>query len=541
MALRRLRLLAFAVFIAMTGPVFVPSPASAAAPESDIPGIPLPGAVATGQLGGPIYDVVYRFTVQPGYVIVAGLTGTPGTDFDLYLFDSTATTVLSNQGLLSKSTGPESNEHLAYPSFYGGTYYLDLNGASDVEGTYTLTVQLVQDTTVPTASLLLANGKASTNSTMVPVNLVASGGIAGIAAMAFSPDGLSFGPWQTYTVATTWTFAPGDGVKTLWAKVRSGVAVESAVVSASVVLDTVSPGVRVITPTPNTSPVGLRPTFTIQFDEPIESATWTSHGLVVQAGNGAQVSGGYSYDPRTMTGSFVPTDNLVPGGQYVVTIGPVRDVAGNEILPLGSWLVAPKIPTSLSLAASASVVVPGASVTLSGSASELDGEKVTLEARPGGSTEFVRIDQVTVGGGRISTTVVPQLNTTYRLYYPGSAIAAAATSADVRVLVRRRVALVGVSPATTRTVRAGSSVVLMAQVTPPGGGAHLSFRQYRYDEARRRYVYYRSLGRRSDPFGRASVTWIADSGRYYWRVAVLPSPEFANNISPIYRWTVTGG
>ncbi len=247
--------------------------------------------------------------------------------------------------------------------------------------------------------------------------------------------------------------------------------------------------------------------FTVTFDEPIEAASWTDHGLVVQAGNGSQVSGAFSYDPRAFIGTFVPAEDLLPGGQYVVTVGPVRDVAGNQIVPLSSWLVMPQLPTSLSLAASQSVVVPGVSVVLSGTASGLDGEKVNLEARLGSSSEFARIDQLTVAGGRVSVTVVPQLNTTYRLTYPGSAIAAPAASPEVRILVRRLVALVGVSPTTTRTVRAGSKVTLRAQVTPPGGGAHLSFRLYRYDATRRAYVYSRSFGRTTDPYGSASLAW----------------------------------
>jgi hypothetical protein len=255
--------------------------------------------VATGLLGGPIYDVVDRLTVQPGYVIVAGLSGSPDTDFDMYLFDATATTVVSNHGLVAKSTGPGSSERLNYPSFSGGTYYLDLN--APIQGA-TLTIQIVKDSTVPTASLLLAGGRPSTNSTTVDVTLTASVGIAGLAAMAFSPDGLAFGPWQAYTVATTWTFPAGDGTRTLWAKVRSGTGVESAPVSASIDLDTAPPSVEVIIPTPNTSVAGLRPTFTVGFNEPVQLEL-TDHGLVVQAGNGSGCRA-RRHDSRTSTGTF---------------------------------------------------------------------------------------------------------------------------------------------------------------------------------------------------------------------------------------------
>ena len=228
MLIRRLAapaLISLAVIVASLAPM-APGVRAAIPPESDIPGIVFSGPVVTGRLGGPIYDVVYRVDVQPGYVIVAGLSGTAGTDFDLYLFNSTATTVLSNQGLLAKSTGPASAETLSYPSFAGGTYYIDLNGATDVEGTYALTVQLVPDQSAPIASLLLADGRPTTNSTTVKVRLTAYAGLAGIAQMAFSPDGIAFTAWESYTIETTWTFPVGDGTKTLWAKVRSGTGVE---------------------------------------------------------------------------------------------------------------------------------------------------------------------------------------------------------------------------------------------------------------------------------------------------------------------------
>jgi hypothetical protein len=514
---------------------------AATPPESDIPGIVLPGPVASGQLGGPVYDVVYRLEVKPGYVIVAGLTGTAGTDFDLYLFDSSATTVLSNQGLLAKSTGPASSENLSYPSFAGGTYYIDLNGASDVEGTYTLTVQLVADQAAPIASLLLADGRPSVNTTTVTVRLTAFASLSGIAQMAFSSDGVSFGAWQTYTVQTSWTFPPGDGVKTLWAKVRSGVGVDSAPTSGSVVLDTQPPLPTSINPAPGSFVTSLRPVFTVKFNEPMDPASWTLLGLIVQAASGARVDGTFTYDAASRTGTFLPTADLTPGSPYVVTIGQVRDVAGNTMQPLSSWTVTPFLPTSVTIAAAPQIVLPGSGIVVTGTASGLDGADVILEAREGSSTGAIGIGPYIPLAGRLSVGLVPAMNTWYRWRYLGTPTTAPAASSEVRVLVRRSVALRGVAPTTTRTVRAGARVTLTAQVGPSGPGARLSFRLYRYDGAKHAYVYYRSYGRMTDLNGRATLTWTPSAGRFYWRVTTLSSPEFANSISPVYRWTVLGG
>jgi hypothetical protein len=513
-------------------------PAVLAGADSDIPGIPLPGPIATGLLGGPVYDVVYRLDVQAGYVIVVGLTGTTGADFDLYLFDSTATTVQSNQGLLAKSTGPTASEHLAYPSFYGGTYYIDLNGATDVEGTYTLSVQLVKDQSVPVASLLIAAGRPSINTTTVTARVTALASLSGVAQMAFSPDGSSFGPWQTYTVESSWTFPPGDGPKTLWVKVKNGVGTESEPTSDTIVLDTVPPSPTQIVPTPNSTVGGLRPTFIVGFSEPIDPSSWTTLGLVVQASNGQPVAGAFAYDATTRIGSFVPAADLEAGGVYVVTVGDVRDVAGNRIQLQESWTITPLLPTRLTISASSSIVARGTGVTISGVASGLDGLEVILEQRANGSSIVTGTGPFTPSNGTVAATLIPQVNTWYGWRYIGSGTTAPAASPEIQVLVRRSVVLAGISSSATRIVRAGRSVSLKAQVGPAGQSVRISFQLYRYDPARHGFRRTGSWGRSTDALGRASLRWSPAAGRYYWRVAVLSSAEYASNMSPAYRWTV---
>ncbi len=536
-ASRRVGLL-LASLVLVAPPLLAAPPPAFAGPESDIPGIPLPGPVVSGRLGGPIYDVVFRVDAPPGHVIVAGLSGTAGTDFDLYLFDASATTVVSNRGLVAKSTGPVSSENLSYPTFAGGTYYIDLNGASDVLGTYTLTVQLVADRTVPIATLTLGQGRRAINSTTVPVELTASATLSGTAQMSFSADGVTFGPWQTYTTVSSWTFPPGDGVKTLWAKVRSGVGIESAPVSDSIVLDTRPPAVSVIAPTPDSSVAGLRPTFLVRFDEPIEPDSWRLLGLVVQGATGLLVPGTYTYDAATRTGRFVPSADLVPGAPYAVTVGSVRDLAGNALVPIGSWTITPLVPTTLSLATSRSVVTYGESVSLSGQAMAADQSLVQVEIRQAGASSFVPVTSLGLAGGRFEMTAVPPMNAWYRATFAGSPTQTPAESGAVRVIVRRTVALAGISSSVTRTVRAGKAITLSAQVGPPAAGVSVSFRLYRYDPLRRTWRYAGSFGRATDATGRATLTWTPSAGRFYWRVSVVPTPEFANNVSPAYSWSV---
>lgn len=539
--LRMARLIHAALALALVAGAAVAAPAGAQADSSsNIPGVPLPASVVTGQLGGPIYDVVYRITMPAGSVLVAGLSGSLGTLFGLYLFDSTATTVVGTQGLVASSTVVGTQQHISYSSPAGGTYYLDLNGASNVEGTYTLVVQVVADTTPPVASLILDSGRLLTNSPTVSVILTGYTSLSGLAQMAFSPDGVTWGGWQPYAAVSSWTFPAGDGVKTLWAKVMNGVGVASAPVSASITLDTVRPTVTAIQPTADSAVSGLQPTFTVRFSKPIDPASWNSFGLVVQAANGAPVLGTYTYDATSWTGSFTPAVDLAAGQPYVVTVGSVMDLAGNVVSPIPSWTVTPLRPTSLVLSRSARVILPGASVTLTATTPGLETSAVFLQALLAGETTPVQSGPFTVSNGSVSTTVTPAMNTGYQFLYPGSRTDASTTSNQVRVIVRRLVSLVGVSAGVTQSAKAGRPILLTAQVEPAGLPARLSFQLYRYLAVRRAWVYAGSFGRTTDAAGRSTVTWTPAAGRWYWRVVSLPTPDYANNVSPVYRWLVAG-
>jgi len=518
---------------------FQATAALAADPSSDIPGIPLPGPVAAGRLGGAIYDVVYRLDVAPGYVIVASLTGTVGTDFDIYLFDSTTTTVLAETGLLIESTGPTSTESLSWPSQAGGTYYIDLNGATDVEGDYRLTVQTLPDPTPPSVSVALAGGRSSTNDPTVAVTLDATDDLSGVIQMSMSSDGAVFEPWRPFQRSTSWTLPPGDGQRFLWVKVMNGVGMISAVAGASVVIDTVAPSVVGVDPVPGVHVVGLRPAITVAFSEPIAPATWIDGGLIMQSATGALVAGVHTYDVAARTGTFVPSAALQPGALYAVTVGNVEDVAGNRVASPGSWTITPLAATSLSAAATPRVILHGAStrigITLTGARFPASVE-VMSAASPSG---FVPFTSISTDDGTNFLVATPPSNTTFRFRYDG-AFGIAPAQADVRVLVRRSVALLGRDRTVVSRAKVGTPVTLVAAVGPASARVSVSFRLYRFDTARRSWVYAGSRGRNTDSTGRARYTWSPPAtGSYYWRAAVLPTPEFANNVSPVYRWSIS--
>ena len=500
----------------------------------------LPGPVAAGRLGGGIYDVVYRFSVSPGHVIVASLTGTAGTDFDLYLFDASATTVLSTVGLLKKSAGPTSTESISWPSPFGGTYYIDLNGATNVEGDFRLTLQTVPDSTPPSVSMVLADGRGSTNELAVPVTLTAVDDLSGVSEMALSADGSTYTEWEPFENSTTWTFGPGDGSRTLWAKVRNGVGLESVPTSAKVTIDTAAPTVVELLPTPGSNVIGLSPPFTVGFDEAIDPSTWTNLGLVVQEATGTLVSGQYAYDQVRRTGTFVPAPALRPGMTYVVTIGDVRDIAGNRIAPSGSWTITPLAQAEFEARTGSTAILNGESARIDLTLSSAQAPAVVeVSSSSSASAGFVPLTTMDVVNGQLSLVVTPELNTTYRFQYAG-AVGAAPAQVDVPVLVRRSVSLVGRKSSVIARARVGASIQVMAAVGPASAGVGVSLRLYRFDAARRAWVYAGSHGRNTDSAGRASYTWVPpSSGSWYWRAAVSSTPEFANNTSPVYRWSIS--
>jgi len=509
-----------------------------AAAESDIPGVPLPGPVVSGQLGGPIYDVVYRVEIPAGSVLVISLTGSPGTDFDLYLFSSSATTVVNLEGLIAKSIGPTSTESLSFATQIASTFYIDLNGATDVQGTYTLAVQIVPDPTAPQVSILLADAAPATNDPTVGVTLGAFEDLSGVSEMSLSEDGVTFGPWEPLRSSFTWTFAQPDGTMSLYARVRNGVGLVSAPARDSILLDRASPTVSAITPAPNSIVSDAQPVVRVQFSEAIRPETWVSDGVVMQAATGARVGGSLAYDAGTRTGSFRPAQPLELGMSYILTVGPVLDLAGNTVTQPGSWTLKALRATSVSLVPSATVLVWGQSVRLSGRASLPPGGVVTLLRRDAAIVDYVPVAEVTPSSGSFSHTIRPARSGWYRATFPGTGTAFPAGSAEQRILVRRRIALVGASAQGTSTGVAGRIVTLTAVARPERPGLQVSFLLYRYDRTSGRYRLAASYGRVTDETGRATLRWRPRPGEWAWRVSITGDTEYANNITPFYRWRI---
>ena len=502
----------------------------------NIPGVPLPAATVSGKLGGPIYDVVYRVDVPAGHVLLLSLSGTAGTDFDLYLFDSTATNIYAEPpvGLVKSSTGPTSTESIAYPTIGGGTFYIDLSGATNVEGTYRLSVEIAADTTPPAVSLTLDGGAPATNSATVTATVIATDALSGVGDIALSADGVTWSAWQPYTPTVPWTFPPGDGTKTLWVRARDRAGNVSAPVHATIQLITTPPVVLSRDPDPASPTTGVLPTIRVTFSEPIRLSSWMNFGLLLQDASSTVLYGSYGWDPATDTGTFTPSAPLVPGASYVVSLGSVVDLAGNPLAPIGSWVIRPMILPAVSLAASPRVAGIGSTAALTGRVSGGTGAPLVVERSVGGGDWSPFVTVFPAPDGSFTTGAEIDANTWFRADVPATAISAEATSPAVRVLVRREVGLTSVSALVTRRVAAGTRVVLTAVVTPSDPPVPVTLSIYRYVTGRG-YVLLTSVTR-TTVGGRYTFTWHPGRAVYYLRLTTAPTPLFANGISPAYRW-----
>lgn len=511
----------------------LPGRVAAAGAESDIPGIPLPDTIVTGVLGGSIYDVVYSVQIPPGYVLVSALTGSGGTDFDLYLFPPAATTVVDSAQAIAKSTMPSSSEYISHASRLGGTYYLDLNGASDVQGTYRLEVRIVPDPTPATVSMRFAGGITITNTPNVTIELTAADDLSGVAEMSFSADGTTWTEWVPFQANAPYQLTGGDGRKRIYGRVRNGSGQVSATV-ASITLDTTPPTVTASSPAPDGTIGATKPSFTVTFSEPILVRTWFDNGLVVREPGGQVVPGAYAYDAATMTGRFTPSADLVLGYDYSVTIGAISDIAGNLYPPSSPWTVGARQASRVTLTPVPATTY-GRAVTLSGSSSAPAGSELRLEARRLDETAYTSVATLVAQTGGVTWRVSPEATTVYRLSFAGTATLASAVSATT-VVVRRAVTIAGPGPSVTRSARARRNVTVSAVVRPAVAGTRVTFTLYRRVGTAWRRSTVRAATTRTD--GTAAIAWRPTAGRWYWKASVPATGTLAAGTSPNYRWTV---
>jgi hypothetical protein len=264
-------------------------------------------------------------------------------------------------------------------------------------------------------------------------------------------------------------------------------------------------------------------------------------GLQVRLGSsGTPVAGVYTYDADGWRGLFRPSSDLVAGAIYVVSLGRIRDPAGNLIQPYPDWTLSPLAEGTLSLRVSSRTPAYGQPITIVGTARLPAPAPITIERHFTGSAEDWTAVLTAYPGptGEITLTEVARQNADYRLHYPGGSLIAEGYSAMTRVHVSARVALAGYTAGKTNAGRAGQTVRLRAQVAPATAGMLVDYRLYRWDSRKRTYVLVTTYSRRTDAAGRAMLDWKLRSGTWQVRLATRATVQLAPGLSPVYRWVV---
>jgi type II secretory pathway pseudopilin PulG len=150
-------------------------------------------------------------------------------------------------GTSSSSSPQASHTYLTGGSYTVTSVVHDTHSAQASTASQNCTVTVVgpsptptNDTEPPTGTIQVAGSNTYTRSTQVTLTLNATDN-AGVAEMSFSDDGVQFGTWLTYATTALYTVPSGDGTKTVYARFRDASGNISAVVSDTILLDSVAP------------------------------------------------------------------------------------------------------------------------------------------------------------------------------------------------------------------------------------------------------------------------------------------------------------
>jgi FtsP/CotA-like multicopper oxidase with cupredoxin domain len=281
-------------------------------------------ASAGGTLYDPVTAQIVLDTVAPvtlpglipgtfsGAVQVALTANEPATIY--YTLDGSDPTTTANPARVTYSTA-------IAVSATTTINYSAVDPAGNVEavksGTWTIhTPDMV-------ASVQINNNDPATNNPVVTLQLNAVDS-QGISKMQFSNDGTNYSAEESFpTGATatskTWILASGDGAKSVYVRFRDGSGLQYPPVTASIILDTVSP-VTAVTPIPGTyasAPVAV----TLAVNESSAKTYFTTDGS----------------SPTTTSTEY--TTPIIVSSSTTIKYFSV-DVAGNvESVNSGSWVI----------------------------------------------------------------------------------------------------------------------------------------------------------------------------------------------------------
>jgi len=358
----------------------------------DIPGIPLPSASVSSSVGGPTVDRVYAVEVKQGSVFIATLTGTPGAELGLYLFNPSATSVQTSVPIAS-SAKPGGTQGISLTLRVAGTYYLNVNGRNlDRAYGFTLTTVVRQDTTGP--QITLADPVSPSRSENVCVRLRATDALSGVveASIALPGDAVADAVWRRYTGSTRYCagLPLAEGKREVVLRVRNGAGLITSTGRLSVRIDDTAPQLAASSPSSGllTAP---RTPITWTFNEPVRLVDSTATSVFAFDQSNQSIAGSVSLSSSGLSLTWTPAGPIPVGSVVVVSVAPVRDFAGNVQEYVPTLVMERKRRTTLGLSV-ISRSATGVRLRLSLS-SNLIGGVLFLERREGGA--WVQLRELT--------------------------------------------------------------------------------------------------------------------------------------------------
>lgn len=516
-----------------------PAPTLAADAVSEIPGVTWVGPSVSGTVGGAITDRVWRIQVTSARQAIINLTGASGAELGLYVFGSTATSILTATPI-RQSAKAGGTQSLSVPML-PGTYYINVNGRNiDRAYAFTLRVALVGDPTPPFVSIDIANGRQRISDQNSTLRVTASDSLSGIDAIRTRLDGGTWGEWLTPAATMPINFPEIEGLHSYGLQARNGAGLITTAAEDRIYLDLTAPTARLLSPADGATVSTATPKISVRFNEAMDAAAWRSGGLIVESPDGSQLAGTGTYDATTKTGTFT-AGALLPGVGYLVRLGTAKDVAGN-LAELDPWTITYVATTKITTSTTAVTVPYGNTATVLVSTTGIEpGAELRLErltSLGGGEFYWEEITRIVATGStqpqRVSFT--PDQSATYSIRYDGAEGALSSRSASMRVGLLP-VVRYGDGTVARATAKAGVSVPLSFSVAPLSITSVTLIGSKCSSTFTKCSVAVRIPLSLSDD-GLATYAWTATKGYWSWRLAVPTSPLNLGVNGPIARVTV---